>query len=107
MKIESARMVKCVQINNQLCNILIKEEFPVWYGGRGKNNISSSISSESVSSSETYIEETVFMVMNGEEENRLWRGEEYHSKREEEGEEIVEEDEQYPHETNLLYVGSS
>jgi len=51
LKCESARMEECVRINNQLCNILIEEESPGWYGGRGKNVISSSTSSENVSSS--------------------------------------------------------
>ena len=107
LKCESAKMAECVRINNQLCNILIEEEFPSWCGDSGKNVILSSVSSESVSSSETYIEETIFKGMSGEDENILGRGEEHLSKCEREGKKVMEEDdEQYPNETKLLYVGS-
>ena len=64
-------------------------------------------SSDSVSSSETYIKETKFEVNNGEEENRLWEGEEHRSKREEEGEVRVEDNEQYSHKTHFAFEGST
>jgi len=103
LKFESVRMAKCVRVNNLLCNIFIDEKIPVFYESRCKDNHCSIESSDSVSSSETYIEETEFVVNNGEEENRLWEGEEHRSKREEEGELRVEDDEQYPPKTNFPF----
>jgi len=83
-----------------LCNILIEEEPLELYGDRRKDNYPSFNSSDSVLSSETYIEETNFSVVNGEEENRLWDAEGSSSKGEE------EEDEQCPHKTKLIFMGS-
>jgi len=99
LKLESEKMAKCVKVNNQLCNILIEEESPEPYGGRCKNKYPSSESTDSVSSLETYIEETDFSVNNDEEVNRLWEMEGRRSNGEEKGKERMVEDEQYPHKT--------
>ena len=107
LKCERARMPECVRINNQLCNILIEEENPGWVGVSGRIVTPSSVSSESVSSSETYIEETIFSGMEGEDEYRLWRGEEHLLKCEREGKKVIEEDdEQYLNKSKRLFVGS-
>jgi len=58
LKFDSARLAKCVQVNKQLCNILIEEETPVSVDDRYKVNNAPSVSSNSVSSTETYVEET-------------------------------------------------
>jgi len=65
-----------------------------------KDNHPSFDSSDSVSSSETYIEETDFFVVNGEEENRLWDAKGSRSKGEE------EEDEQCPHKAKMIFMVS-
>ena len=75
LKVDSARLAKCVQINKQLCNILIEEEIPMWCEDSYKFKSAQSESSDSVFSSETYVEETDFTANNGLEEHRPWEGE--------------------------------
>jgi len=106
LKLGSAKMAKCVRVNNHPCNILIEEEPPELYEDMNKDNHPSYDSSDSVSSTETYIEETDFSVINGEEENRPWDAKVSRSKVEEEGEERKEEDEQCSHRTKLLSTDS-
>ena len=66
----NVRMVRRMQINTQMCNILIEEE-PHGCSGQGYNgNLAWDISSDSVSSSETYVEESALSVRSGEE--RVW-----------------------------------
>jgi len=66
----SVRMARRMQINVQMCNILIEEE-PHGCSGQGYNeNLSWDISSDSVSSSETYVEESALSVRSGEE--KVW-----------------------------------
>ena len=72
LKLECAKMAKCVRVNNQLCNILIEEESPELYEGRHMDKYPSSESTDSVSLSETYIEETDLSVNNDEEVTGLW-----------------------------------
>lgn len=98
----NTRMVKSVQINNHLCSITIEEESLACYGGRCKVNNSYFDSSDSVSSSETYVEGTDVSV-NGEEEVMLGDGEECRSRVEEEGGERLDEGVQCTQRTNVLF----
>ena len=101
LKVDSARLAKCVQINKQLCNIFI-EEAPLCSEDSYKIKSAPSESSDSVSSSETYVEETNFTANNGLEEYRLWEGEDYWSNGAKEGREAKEEDEQCSQTTKPL-----
>jgi len=95
LKFDRARLAKCVQVNKQLCNILIEEEVPMLFEDSYKDINAFSDSSDSVSSSETYVEETNFSVAKGMEELCIWEGEDYcRSKGVKAGKEVEEKDEQ-------------
>ncbi|KAK8470298.1 hypothetical protein PHAVU_004G105300, partial [Phaseolus vulgaris] len=67
----SVRMARRMQINVQMCNILIEEE-PQGCLDQGCNeNVSWDNSSDSVSSSETYVEESSHSVKSGKEKVRF------------------------------------
>ena len=62
------RMAKKMRINGHLLSISIEEESPVSTAGRCNSYHHDYDSSDSISSSETYVEESVFSVKSGEEE---------------------------------------
>jgi len=67
----NTRTVKSTQINNHTCSILTEEEAPVNYGGLHMDNHCDLDSSDSVSSTETYVKETILSTKSCEEgENR-------------------------------------
>ena len=72
LNLDSSKMAKCVWINNHCCSILMEEENMVHYSDSCKAHVFLDESSDSVSSSETYVEETELSVENGEEEVRCW-----------------------------------
>jgi len=77
----SFRWVKSMRFNDLTCNIVMEEELSTNGGGFCKcNNFESS---NSVSSSETYVEESSLSIKSGEEEFRQWEGECSRSKQEE------------------------
>ena len=82
-------MAKNIRINDQTFSIFNEEELAVNFVGQCKGYHNTYDSSDSVSSSETYVEETTFSVSGGE-EVKQWVGEEYRSKGEVEGAEVVE-----------------
>jgi len=83
LKLESVRLAKCVQVNKQLCNILIEEEVPAGIDESYKVNYALSESFGSVSSTETYVEETEFSDNLGAANDRLWEEEERRLRRKE------------------------
>jgi len=85
----------------------MEEENIVHYRDSCKAHVVLDESSDSVSSLETYVEETELSVKNGEEDVRCWGGEKSRTIGEERGEEVRGEDEQYKHKSKVLYVGSS
>lgn len=68
LKNRNARLSKGMKINNQIFNIFIEEEIPSVNGNLCKCIYNGFGSSDSVSSSETYVEETEFAVNSCEEE---------------------------------------
>jgi len=71
----NARLAKDMQINDQMYSIYIEEEYPIKNGGQCKCTYNYFASSDSVSSLETYVEETIFYEKSCEEEVRHWDGE--------------------------------
>jgi len=68
--IGSVRWARIIQINGHKCSVLVEEE-PIGCLGWGcKENFSWDASSDSVSSSETYVEETAFSERSGEKRSR-------------------------------------
>jgi len=65
--------MKNMRINDYTYNIVMEEEPPSGYDGNCKCNLYDS--SDSISSSETYIEESLLSVKSCEEELRQWGGE--------------------------------
>lgn len=100
------KLVKSMQINDQTCNIVIEEELPVFFAGMCKDNLHFLDSSDSVSSSETYVEETTLSVKSCEDEVKLWVGEVFRSKGKEEGGEAVGCGEQGSHTTKMFFGNS-
>ena len=89
----SVRWARRIQINDHMCSILVKKEPNGCLGWGCKENLPWDDSSDSVSSSETYVEETAFSVRSGEEQNRLSCGDVRRSEGEEGGGEKVREGE--------------
>lgn len=95
----NARLAKSMQINDQILSISIEEEFSAVNECQCKCAPNGFESSDSVSSSETYVEETALSVNNCEKEVRHWDGVECKSKGEAEEEEAVEGGKQNAHMT--------
>jgi len=68
--IGSAKLARKVKINRLMCSILIEEEFTGVVGRGNRANFGSDESSDSVSSSETYVEESALSMKNG--RDREW-----------------------------------
>jgi len=99
----SARWARKVQINDHLCSVLVEEE-PNDCLGWGCKEISHwDDSSDSVSSSETYVEETAFSVRSGEEQNRFNSGDDRRLAGEEDGGEKAGEGE-HPRENSTFPI---
>jgi len=96
------RLEKKLWINEQIWNILIEEEPPACHEGRHTQSWYGD-SSDSVSSSKTFIEETIFSSKSCEEEARSGSKEELRSEGEEDGGKAVEEGEEGAHKTNLFF----
>ena len=68
---DSVRWARSIQINSHRCSVLMEEE-PIGSLGWGcKENLSWEASSDSVSSSKTYVEETAFSERSNEKCSRL------------------------------------
>jgi len=92
-----------MQINKQRCCILIEEETLVYYGDLNMVNECGYGSSVSVSSSDTYVEETAFSTRSGEEEIQSGFREVVRSKGEEVVGETAEDGEQSRQKINLPF----
>lgn len=75
----SAKMARKVKINKLMCNILIEEELSRFEGGGYRANPCCGDSSKSMSSSETYVEESALSVKSGRLKIWLKEGEECRS----------------------------
>ena len=106
LNLDSTKMARSVWINNICYSVLMEEENQVQYSDGCKVHGALDESSDSVSSSETYVEETELSVKNGEEVDRCWGGGKCRSKEEERGGEVRGEDEQYIQKSKVLYMGS-
>jgi len=94
-------------INNHTYNILIEEEAPVTYGGVHMAYHNDFDSSDSVSSTETYIEETILSTKSCEEGEKSGFGETFRPVGEEEGGKTVEDGVQSSHKKKNLFVEST
>jgi len=103
----NVRLAKRLRINDQLWNVLIEEEPPACYEGRHTESRYGPDSTDSMSSSETYVEEMVSSPKSCEEEVRSVFREDLRSKGEEEGGKVVEGGEQNAHKTNFFFKVSS
>ena len=83
----SVRMMRTVQINKHVCSIFIEEEAIGCEGGGCNGNHYAYESSDSVSSSETYVEDTDCSVKSGEEKVRRRAGKDHRSEGGDGGEE--------------------
>jgi len=100
------RVVKSVRINNHTCSILIEEETLESHGGLhlAKHN---DIDSDSVSFSETYVEETTLSTKSCEEGEKLGFGEVFRPAGEEEGGETAVDGVQSSYKTKTPLMESS
>ena len=95
--------MKSMQINKQRCCILIEEETPVYYGELNMVKECGYRSSDSVPSSDTYVEETAYSTRSGEEEIQPELREVVRSKREEEVGETAEDGDQSRQKINVHF----
>jgi len=75
----NVKMARRMKINNHICSIIVEEEPLGFSGGGCIVSLSCGDSSDSVSSSETYVEETTLSVRSGVKKTRLRDDEEWWS----------------------------
>lgn len=85
LKNNSARMTKSMQINGNVYNIHIEEEYPCEFGGQCKCQYNHYASADIVASSVSFVERTMFSENSCDEEGTQGEREERRSEGDEEG----------------------
>jgi len=101
----SAKLARKVKINNLMCSILIEEEPPGYDGGGYCANLGCGDSSDSVSCSETYVEESTLFMKSGREKVWLKEGEHCRSDGDDGGGAKVGEGDQCMKKSTFPFVG--